>query len=140
MSEQGGNGNAVDSPYRTVTYVLQSSDSQLESDTKLNAANDGAGDITIDSLYQSTAAEQKHCRANGHPGSGAFVWLQLPGDGDRRAEVMAAALRALPRQNRPSDVVVPGLLEGLVSVNRLIEPWLTAPRSEAAAKVVSRPA
>ena len=64
----------------------------------------------------------------------------LPGEGERRAEVMAAALRELPRQNRPSEVVVPGLLEGLVSVNRLIEPWLTAPRQEAAAKVVSRPA
>jgi predicted glycosyltransferase len=66
----------------------------------------------------------------------------LPGEGERKAEVMAAALRALPRQDRPSEVVVPGLLEGLVSVNRLIEPWLTPPRAEAeaAAKVVSRPA
>ena len=64
----------------------------------------------------------------------------LPGEGERKAEVMAAALRALPSQNRPSEVVVPGLLEGLVSVNRLIEPWLTAPRPEVAPKVVSRPA
>jgi predicted glycosyltransferase len=68
----------------------------------------------------------------------------LPGEGERKAEVMVAALRALPRQDRPSEVVVPGLLEGLVSVNRLIEPWLTAPRAEAEAaattNVVSRPA
>jgi len=32
---------------------------------------------------------------------------------------MAAALRALPRQQRPSEVVVPGLLEGLQNVSRL---------------------
>jgi hypothetical protein len=37
-------------------------------------------------------------------------------------------------------VVVPGLLEGLVSVNRLIEPWLTAPREHMVAEVVRRPA
>jgi hypothetical protein len=32
---------------------------------------------------------------------------------------MAAALRALPEQGRPSDVVVPGLLDGLGNVDRL---------------------
>lgn len=32
---------------------------------------------------------------------------------------MATALRQLPQQNRPTDVVVPGLLDGLQSVNRL---------------------
>jgi hypothetical protein len=37
---------------------------------------------------------------------------------------MAAALRALLRQNLPSEVVVPGLLEGLQNVSRLVEPWL----------------
>ena len=45
-------------------------------------------------------------------------------DGERRAESMAAALRAMPKQKRPLDVVVPGLLEGLENVNRLISPWL----------------
>jgi predicted glycosyltransferase len=40
---------------------------------------------------------------------------------------MAKALRELPYQNRPSDIVVPGLLEGLDNVNRLVEPWLTEP-------------
>jgi predicted glycosyltransferase len=64
----------------------------------------------------------------------------LPGDGERKPEAMAEALRALPRQSRPSEVVVPGLLEGLVSVNRLIEPWLTAPREHMVAEVVRRPA
>jgi predicted glycosyltransferase len=48
------------------------------------------------------------------------------------AETMAAALRALPRRNRPSDVVVPGLLEGLENVARLVAPWVT-PASGAAA-------
>ncbi|WP_416900105.1 MAG: glycosyltransferase family protein [Minwuia sp.] len=45
-------------------------------------------------------------------------------DGDRDPAAMAAALRLMPRQKRPSEVVVPGLLEGLTNVNRLAEPWL----------------
>lgn len=51
---------------------------------------------------------------------------------DRRYDpaVMAAALRALPKQKKPSEVIVPGLLEGLVNVNRLVSPWLA--REEAA--------
>jgi len=40
------------------------------------------------------------------------------------AKEMAAAIRALPRQRLPSDVVIPGLLEGLDNVNRLVKPWL----------------
>jgi hypothetical protein len=43
----------------------------------------------------------------------------LVDDGVRRAQDMATALRHLPQQNRPSDVVVPGLLDGLPNVNRL---------------------
>jgi predicted glycosyltransferase len=58
----------------------------------------------------------------------------LTDDGTYDPAVMAAALRALPRQNRPSEVVVPGLLEGLKNVSRLVAPWiepvkLEAPRS-----------
>ncbi|HJS77459.1 MAG TPA: hypothetical protein VJ778_08625 [Burkholderiales bacterium] len=45
--------------------------------------------------------------------------------------VMAAALRALPRQNRPSEVVVPGLLEGLKNVSRLVAPWIEPAELEA---------
>jgi predicted glycosyltransferase len=45
-------------------------------------------------------------------------------DGTYDPKVMAAALRDLPKQNRPSDVVVPGLLEGLKNLARLIEPSL----------------
>ena len=44
----------------------------------------------------------------------------LVDDGDRDAWTMATALRHLPQQARPSDVVVPGLLDGLNSVNRLV--------------------
>jgi len=50
----------------------------------------------------------------------------LEDDGPLDAGVMAAALRLLPFQSKPSDVVIPGLLEGLHNVNRLVEPWLGA--------------
>jgi predicted glycosyltransferase len=50
----------------------------------------------------------------------------LEDDGRCDPAEMAAALRSLPRQARPSEVVVPGLLEGLINVNRLIDPWLGA--------------
>jgi len=53
----------------------------------------------------------------------------LPDDGSHDPAVMAAALRALPQQNLPSEVVVPGLLEGLRNVNRLVQPWLRAPEN-----------
>ncbi len=43
----------------------------------------------------------------------------LPDDDVRSATDMATALRHLPQQQRPSDVVVPGLLDGLPNVNRL---------------------
>ena len=46
---------------------------------------------------------------------------------DRAA--MAAALRGIGSQPRPSDVVVPGLLEGLDNIQRLVERWLD-PRDE----------
>ena len=37
---------------------------------------------------------------------------------------MAEALRGIASQPRPSDVVVPGLLEGLDNIHRLVERWL----------------
>jgi hypothetical protein len=40
-------------------------------------------------------------------------------DGVRAAETMATALRHLPQQQSPSDIVVPGLLDGLDNVNVL---------------------
>ena len=50
----------------------------------------------------------------------------LENDGTRSASAMANALRALPQQNRPSEVVVPGLLEGLDNIQRLVDLWLDA--------------
>ena len=60
----------------------------------------------------------------------------LVDDGHRDVRAMADALRALPRQKRPSEIVVPGLLEGLINVNRLIEPWIR-PAAAPARGVVS---
>jgi hypothetical protein len=34
---------------------------------------------------------------------------------------MATALRQLPQQALPSQVVVPGLLDGLANINRLVD-------------------
>jgi len=55
----------------------------------------------------------------------------LADDGRYDPAVMAAALRRLPRQNRPSEVVVPGLLEGLPNVSRLVAPWVEKAQEEA---------
>ena len=59
----------------------------------------------------------------------------LSDDGTYDPAVMAAALRALPRQNLPSEVVVPGLLEGLKNVARLVQPWIEPVEIEADAEV-----
>ena len=63
----------------------------------------------------------------------------LVDDESYEPKAMAAALRQLPHQSRPSEVVVPGLLEGLVNVNRRIAPWLSAPRRPARAVMVRHP-
>ena len=47
----------------------------------------------------------------------------------RDPAAMAGALRGIASQPRPSDVVVPGLLEGLDNIHRLVERWLD-PRGE----------
>jgi predicted glycosyltransferase len=54
----------------------------------------------------------------------------LPDDGNHDPGRMAAALRNLPQQNLPSQVVVPGLLEGLPNVGRLLRPWLATPTGQ----------
>ncbi|MDX1738437.1 MAG: glycosyltransferase [Alphaproteobacteria bacterium] len=48
----------------------------------------------------------------------------LEDDGVRKPETMATALRQLTQQKRPSDIVVPGLLSGLDSVDRLTQKHL----------------
>jgi predicted glycosyltransferase len=45
----------------------------------------------------------------------------LEADATREARHMATALRHLPQQQRPSEIVVPGLLDGLENVNRLTD-------------------
>jgi predicted glycosyltransferase len=62
----------------------------------------------------------------------------LSDDGNYDPAVMAAALRRLPRQNLPSEVVVPGLLEGLKNVSRLVEPWIEQAEVESAVSRISR--
>ena len=41
---------------------------------------------------------------------------------------MATALRHLPQQQLPSQVVVPGLLDGQLNVERLVNKWLARGR------------
>ncbi len=52
----------------------------------------------------------------------------LHDDGVRDSQIMATALRNLPQQQRPSDVVVPGLLDGSDNVARLAGHWLERER------------
>jgi len=61
-------------------------------------------------------------------------------DDDLDPAILAAALRRLGRQKKPSDTIVPGLLEGLDNVNRLIEPWLETKLPAAEEGAVRRPA
>lgn len=51
-------------------------------------------------------------------------------DPDRRSDVksMATAIRTLPQQNRPSGVVIPGLLDGLPNVNLLARRLMDRPQ------------
>jgi predicted glycosyltransferase len=44
----------------------------------------------------------------------------LDGDGERDPAEMAAALKNLPLQPKPSSIQIPGLLDGLETVNRLV--------------------
>ena len=62
----------------------------------------------------------------------------LADDGRYEPAVMAAALRRLPRQNRPSEVIVPGLLEGLDNVARLVSPWIEAAVANEAPDAIPR--
>lgn len=48
-------------------------------------------------------------------------------DGCRQPQAMAAALRSLPHQRRPSEIRIRGLLDGLPVINSLVDAWLGAP-------------
>ena len=79
---------------------------------------------------------EQHIRASRAAQVG--IVSMLSDDGKYDPAVMAAALRALPRQHRPSEVVVPGLLEGLTNVSRLVAPWIEPAQEEAANERVTR--
>ncbi len=53
----------------------------------------------------------------------------LPDTGERAPQTMAAALLHLAQQAAPSSVVIPGLLDGMASVDRLAQKWLTEGRA-----------
>ena len=63
-----------------------------------------------------------------------LVKMLTPEKGRRDPARMAAALKVLPRQRRPSDVIVPGLLDGLDVIQGRFSAWLDSrrPISEAA--------
>jgi len=50
----------------------------------------------------------------------------LEDDGERDWKQMATALRQLPQQALPSQVVVPGLMDGLTNINRLVDQAIDA--------------
>jgi predicted glycosyltransferase len=52
----------------------------------------------------------------------------LAEDEGKDAHMMATALRHLPQQQQPSQVVVPGLLDGQTNVDRLVDKWLVRGR------------
>jgi predicted glycosyltransferase len=54
----------------------------------------------------------------------------LPDEHDRDPSIMATALLQLTQQKPPSAVVIPGLLDGMASVNRLVQRWLRESRPE----------
>jgi len=49
-------------------------------------------------------------------------------DEKRDPKTMATALRHLPQQQLPSQVVVPGLMDGQINVQRLVNKWLARGR------------
>jgi len=61
----------------------------------------------------------------------------LPDDGLRRAQDMATALRHLPQQAEPAEVVVPGLLDGRKNVVRLAQKWLDIGRPRGGLQAVT---
>jgi len=79
---------------------------------------------------------EQHIRAERAAQLGLVAMLS--DDGTYDPSVMAAALRALPRQNLPSEVIVPGLLEGLPNVSRLVAPWIEPGEEAVPARAISR--
>jgi len=71
---------------------------------------------------------EQYIRASRAQELGLAQMLLVEENADRQdPEAMVTALRRLPLQARPSDVVVPGLLDGLSNVNRLMDKHLRRP-------------
>ena len=62
----------------------------------------------------------------------------LVDDGDRDPRQMAAALRRLPSQRKPSERLSPEVLGGLDEVNKLARRWLDRTRTGGRARVHRR--
>ncbi len=60
-------------------------------------------------------------------------------DERRDARAMATAIRRLPNQRLPSEIVVPGLLDGLENVNKLVRQKLEKRRATPRLRVVAQP-
>jgi len=71
---------------------------------------------------RTTPRREQHIRARRAAELG-LVSVLSDHDG-RDSRTMAAALLQLAQQKRPSSVVIPGLLDGIASVNRLAHNWL----------------
>jgi predicted glycosyltransferase len=72
---------------------------------------------------------EQHIRASRAEALGLVRMLEA--DAGRAPARMAKALRELAWQPRPSEVVVPGLLEGLDNIRRLVSMWTGSPRPAA---------
>jgi len=70
---------------------------------------------------------EQYIRAHRAQELGLLVTLNQ--DNGRDTQRMATALRQLTQQNRPSEIILPGLLDGLSNINRLVAQHLTKPRS-----------
>ena len=70
---------------------------------------------------------EQFIRARAARNIGLVEMLDADGEKGRDPQAMATALRQLPQQGLPSDVVVPGLLDGLGSVWRLVAKQLSHP-------------
>jgi predicted glycosyltransferase len=62
----------------------------------------------------------------------------LDAEGGTGTERMAAALRALPHQPKPSEVQIPGLLGGLAVMGDLVDRWLDHPAPSARQLALAR--
>jgi predicted glycosyltransferase len=70
---------------------------------------------------------EQFIRARAARNIGLIEMLDADGEKGRDPHAMATALRQLPQQGLPSDVVVPGLLDGLGNVWRLVSKQLMNP-------------